>query len=126
MENVTDVVVAVIRGVVREQYPETEEVRGDQGLVEDLGLKSLDLARIVAKLDIELGVDPFSETVAITSIRTVGDLCRAYEECFEPDEGDEAAAEESPASETPQPKPETQAAPRSALEAQRELRKRAR
>jgi acyl carrier protein len=122
MENVTDVVIAVIRGVVREQYPETEEVRGEQGLVEDLGLKSLDLARIVAKLDIELGVDPFSETVAITSIRTVGDLCEAYEQCFEADEGGEVAPPPAPEAE-----PEVQASPRSAaLEAQKELRKRAR
>lgn len=121
MENVTDVVVAVICGVVREQYPEVEEVRAEQGLVEDLGLKSLDLARIVAKLDTELGVDPFSEAVAITSIRTVGDLCEAYSQCFEAEEADEAAPPE-----TPQPKPEVQASPRSALEAQKELRKRAR
>ncbi len=121
MESVTDVVVAVIRGVVREQYPEIEEVRGEQGLVEDLGLKSLDLARIVAKLDIELGVDPFSETVAITSIRTVGDLCEAYAQCFEAEEGDEAASPEPPPA-----KPEAQPSPRSALEAQRELRKRSR
>lgn len=121
MENVTDVVVAVIRGVVREQYPEVEEVRAEQGLVEDLGLKSLDLARIVAKLDNELGVDPFSEAVAITSIRTVGDLCEAYCQCFEEEEDEEPVAPE-----TPQPQPEAPASPRSALEAQKELRKRGR
>lgn len=121
MENVTDVVVAVIRDVVREQYPETEEVRAEQGLVEDLGLKSLDLARIVAKLDTELGADPFSETVAITSIRTVGDLCQAYSQCFETDEGQEVATPPAP-----EAKSEAPASPRSALEAQRELRKRAR
>ena len=124
MENVTDVVVAVIRGVVREQYPEVEEVRSEQGLVEDLGLKSLDLARIVAKLDTELGVDPFSETVAITSIRTVGDLCEAYEQCFEADEGDEG--DEAAPPPAPEAKPEAQASPRTALEAQKELRKRSR
>lgn len=117
MENVSDVVIEVIRGVVREQYPEVEEVRAEQGLVEDLGLKSLDLARIVAKLDLELGVDPFSETVAITSIRTVGDLCTAYAQCF-------AAADAVPP-EAAQPEPPT--SPRSAaLEAQKELRQRSR
>ena len=37
------------------------------------------LARIVASLEMKLDVDPFAEDVAITSIRTVGDLCNAYE-----------------------------------------------
>lgn len=42
------------------------------------GLTSLDLAALVAKLERVWKVDPFLEAVAITEIRTVGDLCRAY------------------------------------------------
>jgi acyl carrier protein len=48
-------------------------------LVDQLGLRSLDLARIVAVLELELGVDPFSELVPITTVRTVADLYRAYD-----------------------------------------------
>ncbi len=51
---------------------------GDDDLLVDTGLASLDLAALVAKLEHVWQVDPFLEAVAITEIRTVGDLCRAY------------------------------------------------
>jgi acyl carrier protein len=45
----------------------------------DLGLGSLDLAQLVAVLESKLQADPFEHLVAITEMRTVGDLCRAYQ-----------------------------------------------
>ncbi len=45
----------------------------------DLGLGSLDLAQLVAVLESQLQADPFEHLVAITEMRTVGDLCRAYQ-----------------------------------------------
>ncbi len=50
----------------------------DDDLLVDTGLASLDLAALVARLERVWRVDPFLEAVAITEIRTVGDLCRAY------------------------------------------------
>ena len=47
------------------------------------GLTSLDLAALVARLTRKWKVDPFLEARAITEIRTVGDLCRAYQEYIE-------------------------------------------
>jgi hypothetical protein len=44
------------------------------------GLTSLDLAALVARLARAWKIDPFLETRAITDVRTVGDLCRAYQE----------------------------------------------
>jgi acyl carrier protein len=44
------------------------------------GLSSLDLAALVAKLERRWKIDPFLEAMAITEVRTVGDLCRAYQE----------------------------------------------
>jgi acyl carrier protein len=44
------------------------------------GLSSLDLAGLVAKLERRWKIDPFLEAKAITEVRTVGDLCRAYQE----------------------------------------------
>jgi acyl carrier protein len=44
------------------------------------GLTSLDLAAIVAKLERRWKIDPFLEAKAITEVRTVGELCRAYQE----------------------------------------------
>ena len=43
-----------------------------------LGLSSLDLAFLVAELEVELGVDPFAKLVSITSVRSVDDLVQAY------------------------------------------------
>ena len=48
----------------------------------DLGLTSLDLASLVAALEMKLKADPFQELVPITSIRTVGDLEAAYLKYF--------------------------------------------
>ena len=53
---------------------------GDDDLLVDTGLASLDLAALVARLERTWRVDPFLEAVAITEIRTVGDLCRAYQD----------------------------------------------
>ena len=47
-----------------------------------IGLSSLDLAALVAKLQRRWKIDPFLEAKTITEVRTVGDLCRAYWECI--------------------------------------------
>jgi acyl carrier protein len=52
----------------------------DNTLLVDTGLASLDLAAVVARLERIWKVDPFLEAVPITEIRTVGDLCRAYQD----------------------------------------------
>jgi acyl carrier protein len=44
------------------------------------GLTSLDLAALVGKLERRWKIDPFLEAKAITEVRTVGELCRAYQE----------------------------------------------
>lgn len=52
----------------------------DDDLLVDTGLASLDLAAVIARLEQMWKADPFLEAVAITEIRTVGDLCRAYQD----------------------------------------------
>ena len=54
----------------------------DDRLNADLGLTSLDLARLVAALEMKLKADPFQELVPITSVRTIGDLEAAYVKFF--------------------------------------------
>ncbi len=61
-----------------ERSGHTAPAFGDDDLLVDTGLASLDLAALVARLERVWRVDPFLEAVAITEIRTVGDLCRAY------------------------------------------------
>jgi len=54
----------------------------DSLLIDDLHLDSMEIAQLIAALEFELEVDPFSTKVAITSIRRVGDLYDAYEKCL--------------------------------------------
>lgn len=68
----------VLRRVLQLRTPPLPPLTHELGLTTELGLKSLDLARLVAVLELELGVDPFAQLVAITDLRTLGDLCDAY------------------------------------------------
>jgi acyl carrier protein len=80
--NKRETVKAVLLDIVNEvTRPATEivDLDEDQLLVDQLGLTSLDLARLVAVLEMELDTDPFSDEVPITGVRTVGDLLDAYE-----------------------------------------------
>jgi acyl carrier protein len=54
----------------------------DDRLNADLGLTSLDLATLVAALEVKLKADPFQELVPITSVRTIADLEAAYVKFF--------------------------------------------
>lgn len=61
--------------------------RGDRQLKEtdsfskDLGFTSLDVAQLIATLEMELGVDPFSQgAAAISEVNTVAKLYAVYEE----------------------------------------------
>ena len=74
-----------IRAVLAERVWEVARLSGTDKLSATLGLSSLDLAFVVAELEAELGVDPFAKLVSITSVRSVGDLVRAYQQAFFPE-----------------------------------------
>ena len=67
-----------IRAVLQERSAAVPAFSGADKLNATLGLSSLDLALLVAELEIKLGVDPFAKLISITSVRTVDDLVRAY------------------------------------------------
>ncbi|MBJ6760428.1 hypothetical protein JGU66_06610 [Myxococcaceae bacterium JPH2] len=75
------------------QEGKSKEVGHADRLGADLGLSSLDLAQLVASLEMRLKADPFQELVPITSVRTVADLCGAYEKFFSGDTSDGGASE---------------------------------
>lgn len=64
--------------LLRERHRPGAWVARDDGL-EELGLASLDVVQLAVILAARLGVDPFQRSASITDVRTVGDLCRAYE-----------------------------------------------
>lgn len=81
MVDVVQAVRETVLDIVKRKSASCTGVERDQQLVADLGLSSMDFAGLVAALEMKLDLDPFAETVSITSIRTVGDLCDAYEKC---------------------------------------------
>jgi acyl carrier protein len=68
-----------IRHILDERDEQMPDIANAALLYADLGLTSLDLAQLVAVLETQLQADPFEHLVAITEIRTVGDLCQAYQ-----------------------------------------------
>ena len=74
-----------IRAILADRAGQVGRLSGTEKLSATLGLSSLDLAFLVAELESELGVDPFAKLVSITSIRSVGDLVRAYQQAFFPE-----------------------------------------
>jgi acyl carrier protein len=50
----------------------------DESRLTDIGLTSLLLARLTVQLEMRLGVDPFAQDLAISDVRTIGDLVAAY------------------------------------------------
>ena len=77
--NRRETVEAVLLEIVNEVAGPVEHLDEEQLLVDQLGLTSLHLARLLAVLELELDTDPFSDEVPITSMRTVGDLLDAYD-----------------------------------------------
>ncbi len=74
-----------ICAILAERGGEVGHLSGTEKLNATLGLSSLDLAFLVAELEAQLGVDPFAKLVSITSVRSVGDLVRAYQQMFFPE-----------------------------------------
>lgn len=80
-----------VNTILEEQGHPARRISADDRLNAELGLKSLDLARLVVGLEVRTGADPFQELVPISSVRTVGDLREAYRKFFA---GDDAAEDE--------------------------------
>jgi hypothetical protein len=82
MLNVIAEIDQALRRVGGDRALDLATIQADHALVDDLGFKSIDLARIIAILRIRLNADPFARLVPITEVRTVGDLRAAYEACL--------------------------------------------
>ncbi|WP_444998575.1 acyl carrier protein [Aliikangiella sp. IMCC44359] len=80
MNNVKEKINLVLKSIQERNNYSAKELNPELEVVADLGFVSLDVAELVAVLEMEIGVDPFSSGVSIMNVRTVGDLYRVYEE----------------------------------------------
>ena len=83
MSELETVVRATVLEIAEITSPDRTSVEAGDDLRDDLGFASLDLAQLAAALEMKLKVDPFRRNVAVTAVRTVGDLCRVYGEAVE-------------------------------------------
>jgi acyl carrier protein len=73
---------AIIKGAIKEimeSNSRNDPIEDSSELVNDLGFTSLDVAELVAVLEMELDRDPFSKGVSLLSVRTVADFCEVYD-----------------------------------------------
>jgi acyl carrier protein len=74
-----------VKAIVKEAIKEIMEsnsrnnpIEDSSELVNDLGFTSLDVAELVAVLEMELDYDPFSKGVSLLNVRTVADFYEVY------------------------------------------------
>ena len=78
MENTNQTIDTVIMEIARQRRLQNRQPEPQDQIITDLGFSSLDVAELVATLELRLGYDPFVSDVSIASVRTVCDLYHAY------------------------------------------------
>ncbi len=71
---------AVIVEILAQSNHADRPVKETDSIAKDLGFTSLDVAQLIATLEMELGVDPFSQGAAISEVNTVAKLYAVYED----------------------------------------------
>ncbi len=79
--SVHDTIIAEMRRIAVEQQKTLGPLDDDASLM-TCGLDSLGFAVLVARLEEQLGTDPFSEADEIALPVTIGDLVRFYEQAL--------------------------------------------
>jgi len=73
-------VAEIVRSILAQKKDarEIDDLSENMNLIGDIGLNSLDMAQLVTSLELEFGVDPFSDGVTVADIQTVGNIVRVY------------------------------------------------
>lgn len=78
MEQVKAVIKKAIEDIQIQNSFERIYPDDDLEVVKDLGFESLDIAQLIGTLDMELGIEPFSQGASVENVLTVGDVCQLY------------------------------------------------
>jgi acyl carrier protein len=79
MDTIREVIDKVIKEIQAQQSYRPVELNEQLQIMNDLGFVSLDVAQLIASLEMELSVDPFSEGTPLVDVKTVGDLYQVYQ-----------------------------------------------
>jgi acyl carrier protein len=77
-EEIHRAVIDTTTAIARSRLPDRPPVALNERLREDIGLDSLDLAQLVAELEVALGFDPFQKQT-VGRVLTVADVIAVYE-----------------------------------------------
>ncbi len=78
MDEVVNTIKNAIREIQEEQDYRIVELNENMDILNTLGFRSLDIAQLIAMLELELGVDPFSNGVSLAQLTTLGNLYEIY------------------------------------------------
>jgi acyl carrier protein len=78
--NAREKIFNAIAEIVAQNRMQPRALTDSDGLHKDLGFASLDVAQLIAVLEIDLGVDPFARGASLKEIGTVGGLVALYEQ----------------------------------------------
>ncbi len=78
MSNSVEILKRFIQAIQEQQGYQAVDVQLDSDLVNDLGFASLDIAQLVAMMEGELGMDPFSTGATLNQVATVRDMAGLY------------------------------------------------
>ena len=79
-------IISQIQQIAKERDKRTLPHLTDDLIILESGLDSLELAILVARLEDELGVDPFSSAEEVNFPTTLGDFVRLYENARQGDD----------------------------------------
>lgn len=78
MDFVINLINDTLKELIYKKHSRKMVISREQRIIDDLGFTSLDVAELIACLESELGVDPFSEGASIRKTRTVADFYNIY------------------------------------------------
>lgn len=80
MSQVRATIIEALKEIQEQQGYRVVEPKNEHKVVKELGFSSLDVAQLIAVLEMDLGVDPFAQGVSIMDVVTVEDLIRVYQD----------------------------------------------
>ena len=78
MEQIEKTISELVLRIVKQKKTDIEKLNPEDLLIDDLQFASLDLAQLVATMEIKFGLDPFAQGARMSEIKTLKDLCNVY------------------------------------------------
>ena len=72
------IVYNTIKNICIVEKKNEQEIEDKTRIIDDLNFTSLDIAQLVATMEVETSIDPFANGASLSDIQTVGDFYNLY------------------------------------------------